>query len=360
MVLDEELEGVLPLLNLDGTVHPEGGWPVTRLLCLIVILVLLVVVFANAAFIVNEWEQVIITQFGQPVRDPIVTPGLKFKIPFIQKLHRFDRRFLEWEGAVAELPTKDKVFILVDGYARWRISDPLLFFQRLRNEMGAQSRLDDILDGETRNAIAKHELLQVTRSTNRVPEVDESMPELEGPVWRRSPRGREDIRQQVLAAAGQARTSDLGIEVLDVQFKRINYGPQVLQDVHQRMISERNRGSPIVFDPKVRASAPRSSGDMDRELKRIQSEAYREAEEIRGRADAEATEIYAQARTISRLTPGRFYEFLKTMETFESHRRYRRPGCCCRPRAISTDSSRAAVPRSRAGAGFRYPFHSAP
>ncbi|MGB5516775.1 MAG: SPFH domain-containing protein, partial [Thermoanaerobaculia bacterium] len=125
----------------------------------IVILVLLVIVFANAAFVVNEWEQVIITQFGQPVRDPIVTPGLKFKIPFIQKLHRFDRRFLEWEGAVAELPTKDKVFILVDGYARWRISDPLLFFQRLRNEMGAQSRLDDILDGETRNAIAKHELL---------------------------------------------------------------------------------------------------------------------------------------------------------------------------------------------------------
>jgi membrane protease subunit HflC len=279
-----------------------------------VILVLLVIVFANAAFVVNEWEQVIITQFGQPVRDPIVTPGLKFKIPFIQKLHRFDRRFLEWEGAVAELPTKDKVFILVDGYARWRISDPLLFFQRLRNEMGAQSRLDDILDGETRNAIAKHELLQVTRSTNRVPEVDEAMPELKGHLEEIS-EGREDIRQQVLEA-GQARTSDLGIEVLDVQFKRINYGEQVLQDVYQRMTSERRRIAER-FRSEGQGEKAGILGDMDRELKRIQSEAYREAEGIRGRADAEATDIYAKAYNQS-ADARSFYEFLKTMETFEA------------------------------------------
>jgi len=280
----------------------------------IVLLVLLVVVFANAAFIVNEWEQVIITQFGQPVRDPIVTPGLKFKIPFIQKLHRFDRRFLEWEGSVAELPTKDKVFILVDGYARWRISDPLLFFQRLRNEMGAQSRLDDILDGETRNAIAKHELLQVIRSTNRVPEVDEAMPELEGHLEEIS-EGREDIRQQVLEA-GQERTADLGIEVLDVQFKRINYGEQVLQDVYQRMISERSRIAER-FRSEGQGEKAGILGDMDRELKRIQSEAYREAEGIRGQADAEATDVYAQAYNQS-VDSRRFYEFLKTMETFEA------------------------------------------
>jgi len=280
----------------------------------IVLLVLLVVVFANAAFIVNEWEQVIITQFGQPVRDPIVTPGLKFKIPFIQKLHRFDRRFLEWEGSVAELPTKDKVFILVDGYARWRISDPLLFFQRLRNEMGAQSRLDDILDGETRNAIAKHELLQVIRSTNRVPEVDEAMPELEGHLEEIS-EGREDIRQQVLEA-GQERTADLGIEVLDVQFKRINYGEQVLQDVYQRMISERSRIAER-FRSEGQGEKAGILGDMDRELKRIQSEAYREAEGIRGRADAEATDVYAKAYNQS-VDSRRFYEFLKTMETFEA------------------------------------------
>ena len=280
----------------------------------IILVVLLVVVFANAAFIVNEWEQVIITQFGQPVRDPIVTPGLKFKIPFVQKTHRFDRRFLEWEGAVAELPTKDKVFILVDGYARWRISDPLLFFQRLRNEMGAQSRLDDILDGETRNAIAKHELLQVIRSTNRVPEVDEAMPELEGRLEEIT-EGREDIRQQVLET-GQARTADLGIEVLDVQFKRINYGEQVLQDVYQRMTSERRRIAER-FRSEGQGEKAGILGDMDRELKRIQSEAYREAEGIRGRADAEATDIYAKAYNQSAEARG-FYEFLKTMETFES------------------------------------------
>ena len=280
----------------------------------VVLLVLLLIVLSNAAFIVNEWEQVIITQFGQPVRDPIVTPGLKFKVPFIQKLHRFDRRFLEWEGDVAELPTKDKVFILVDGYARWRISDPLLFFQRLRNEMGAQSRLDDILDGETRNAIAKHELLQVIRSTNRVPEVDEAMPELEGHLEEIT-EGREDIRQQVLVA-GQGRTADLGIEVLDVQFKRINYGEQVLQDVYQRMTSERSRIAER-FRSQGQGEKAKILGDMDRELKRIQSEAYREAEGIRGQADAEATDIYAQAYNQT-AEARRFYEFLKTMETFES------------------------------------------
>lgn len=280
----------------------------------VVILVVLLVVFSNAAFVVNEWEQVIITQFGQPVGDPIVTPGLKFKIPFVQKLHRFDKRFLEWEGDVAELPTRDKVFILVDGYARWRISDPLLFFQRLRNEMGAQSRLDDILDGETRNAIAKHALLQVIRSTNRVPEVDESMPELTVGLEEIA-EGREAIRQQVLEA-GQERTSDLGIEVLDVQFKRINYGEQVLQDVYRRMISERSRIAER-FRSEGQGERAKILGDMERELKRIQSEAYREAEGIRGRADAEATDIYAQAYDQS-ADSRRFYEFLKTMETFEA------------------------------------------
>ncbi len=280
----------------------------------VVILVLLLVVFASAAFVVNEWEQVIITQFGQPVGDPIVTPGLKFKIPFIQKLHRFDKRFLEWEGDVAELPTRDKVFILVDGYARWRISDPLLFFQRLRNEMGAQSRLDDILDGETRNAIAKHALLQVIRSTNRVPEVDESMPELTVGLEEIA-EGREAIREQVLVA-GRERTSDLGIEVLDVQFKRINYGEQVLQDVYRRMTSERSRIAER-FRSEGQGERAKILGDMERELKRIQSEAYREAEGIRGRADAEATDIYAQAYDQS-ADSRRFYEFLKTMETYEA------------------------------------------
>ena len=205
----------------------------------LIIIIALFLGLRTTVYVVNEWDQVIITQFGEPVGDPVTTPGLKFKVPFIQKLHRFDKRFLEWDGDVAELPTKDKVFIKVDTYARWRISDPLLFFQRLRNEMVAQSRLDDILDGETRKAITNHNLVEVIRSTNRTPEQDESVLDLAGELGEIA-TGREAIREEVLTA-GQARTSDLGIEVLDVQFKRINYGPQVLQDVHARMISERQR-----------------------------------------------------------------------------------------------------------------------
>ena len=281
-----------------------------------VLLILLVALFLlrSTAYLVYELDQVIITQFGEPVGDPITTPGLKFKVPFIQKIHRFDKRFLEWDGDVAELPTKDKVFIEVDTYARWRISDPLLFFQRLRNEMVAQSRLDDILDGEARKAIANHNLIEVIRSTNRTPVQDESVPDLAGELGEIQ-TGREVIREQVLAA-GQARTADLGIEILDVQFKRINYGPQVLQDVHARMISERQRIADR-FRSEGQGEKAEILGDMERELKRIRSEAYREAEEIRGRADAQATEIYAGAYDQSADSRS-FYEFLKTMETFEN------------------------------------------
>ena len=281
-----------------------------------VLLLFLVALFLlrSTAYLVYEWDQVIITQFGDPVGDPINSPGLKFKVPFIQKIHRFDKRFLEWDGDVAELPTKDKVFIKVDTYARWRISDPLLFFQRLRNELGAQSRLDDILDGETRKAIANHNLIEVIRSTNRSPVQDDSVPDLQGELGEIQ-SGREVIRREVLSA-GQQRTSDLGIEVLDVQFKRINYGPQVLQDVHARMISERQRIADR-FRSEGQGEKAKILGDMERELKRIRSEAYREAEEIRGRADAEATDVYAQAYNQSADSRS-FYEFLKTMETFES------------------------------------------
>lgn len=279
----------------------------------LILLVALVVGLRSTLFIVNEYDQVIITQFGEPVGDPITAPGLKFKVPFIQKTHRFDKRFLEWDGDVAELPTKDKVFIKVDTYARWRISDPLLYFQRLRNESVAQTRLDDILDGETRKAIANHNLIEVIRSSNRTPERDESVLDLAGDLGEIQ-TGRELIRAEVLTA-GQRRTSDLGIEVLDVQFKRINYGPQVLQDVHARMISERQRIADR-FRSEGQGERAKILGDMERELKRITSEAYREAEEIRGRADAAATDIYAQAFNQSADSRS-FYEFLKTMATFE-------------------------------------------
>jgi membrane protease subunit HflC len=279
-----------------------------------ILLIVVAVAGLNSAFVVNEWEQVILTQFGEPVGDPINTPGLSFKVPFIQRVHRFDKRFLEWDGDVAELPTRDKVFIEVDTYARWRISDPLLFFQRLRDERGAQSRLDDILDGETRKAIANHELIEVIRSTNRVPEEDESTPGVAG-EFAEIEIGREAIREEVLVA-GKDRTADLGIEVLDVQFKRINYSQQVLQDVHARMIAERQRIADR-FRSQGQGDKAKILGDMERDLQRISSEAYRTAEEIRGRADAAATEIFARA--YNQTSESRqFYEFLKTMETFES------------------------------------------
>jgi membrane protease subunit HflC len=285
-----------------------------RTVPMLLLFLLAIFLLRATVFLVYEWDQVIITQFGEPVGDPITTPGLKFKLPFIQKVHRFDKRFLEWDGDVAELPTKDKVFIKVDTYARWRISDPLLFFQRLRNELGAQSRLDDILDGEARKAIANHNLIEVIRSTNRTPEQDTSVPDLAGDLGQIT-SGREVIRREVLAA-GQERTADFGIEVLDVQFKRINYGPQVLQDVHARMISERQRIADR-FRSEGQGEKAKILGDMERELKRIRSEAYRQAEEIRGRADAEATQIYASAYNQSADSRS-FYEFLKTMETFEA------------------------------------------
>jgi len=281
----------------------------------LVLAVLLAFALAGAAFVVDETEQAIITQFGKPVDKPIAVPGLHFKLPFIQKVHFFDKRFLEWDGEVNELPTRDKRLILVDTYARWRISDPLVFFQRLENERGAQTRLDDILDGETRNAIANHDLVEVVRSSNREPESDASLSEEEEVVLEDIEAGREAIRREILATA-QQRTSDLGIEILDVRLKRINYIEDVRQKVYDRMISERKRIA-TRYRSEGDGEASRIRGEMQRELQRIRSEAYREAQEIQGRADAEATEIYAAAYDRSADSRS-FYEFLKTMETFTS------------------------------------------
>lgn len=278
------------------------------------VLLMVAIVLSSAVFIVNEREQAIITQFGDPVGDPIVTPGLKLKLPLIQKVHRFDNRFLEWDGDANELPTRDKRFIWVDTYARWRITDPLKYFQRLRDERGAQTRLDDILDGETRNVIANHHLVEVVRSSNRTPEVDESSPE-DTEQFEPIEDGREKIRLEILGKT-QARTGDLGIEILDIQFKRINYTEAVRERVYDRMIAERQRIA-ARFRSEGEGQANRILGEMDRDLKEIESEAYREAEIIIGEADAEATDVYAQAYSRN-AESRRFYEFLKTMETLES------------------------------------------
>jgi membrane protease subunit HflC len=287
---------------------------VTRytLVALAVIGLLLV---SSAAYVVNEVEQAIITQFGEPIGDPVTEPGLHFKIPLLHEVHRFDKRFLEWDGDPNELTTKDKRFIFVDTLARWRITDPLLYFQRLQDERRAQSRLDDILDGETRKAIANHDLVAVVRTSNREPAQDESgFGEVET-VLDPIQVGREKIRLEILTKA-QARTADLGIEILDVQLKRINYVEDVREKVYLRMIAERNRIADR-YRSEGEGEAARIPGEMERELKRIESEAYRTAQEIVGRADARATEIYAGAYDQS-ADARRFYEFLKTMETLRS------------------------------------------
>ena len=280
---------------------------------LAIVVVGVILGLAGAAYQVFETEQVILTQFGKPVGDPVTEPGLHFKIPLIRKVHRFDKRFLEWDGKANQLPTKDKRFIWADTYARWRITDPLLFFQRLQNERGAQSRLDDILDGETRNAIANHELVELVRTSNRTPELDESVAEGSdelAPIQ----NGREAIRKEILAAA-QTRTQDLGIEILDVQFKRINYVEEVQEKVYDRMIAERRRIADR-FRSEGEGESARIRGELERDLNEIESEAFKTAEEIKGRADAEATSIYAAAYDRS-ADSRRFYEFLKSMETLE-------------------------------------------
>jgi len=277
---------------------------------IIVIIVVALLALSGAFYVVSEYEQIIITQFGDPVGEPVNTPGLKFKVPFIQKVNRFEKRFLEWDGHPNELPTKDKRFIHVDTYARWRITDPLLYFQRLRDERGAQTRLDDILDGETRNAIAKYDVIEVVRSTNREAQLEQGEGEMQLDAIA---AGRGDIREEILLNA-QEKTADLGIEILDIQFKRINYVGDVQRKVYERMITERQRIADR-FRSEGEGEASRISGDRERELLRIQSGAYKTAEEIKGHADAEATRIYADAYDSSP-EAREFYEFLKTMESY--------------------------------------------
>lgn len=281
-----------------------------RITVLVVGAILAVVVLSNAVYTVNETEQVVVTQFGKPVGRPITTPGLKLKMPFTQTVQRFEKRFLEWDGDPNQIPTKDKRFIWVDSYARWRITDPLLFFQRLRDERGAQSRLDDILDGETRNTIAKNELIDLVRSTNRPFVVAEDVAELSQPeAAERVEHGREKLTQEVLANA-RRRTGDLGIEILDFRIKQINYVEAVRQEVYARMISERKRIAEL-YRSEGAGEAARIAGEKERQLRVVESEAYRQAQEVRGKADAQAADIYAAAYN----RDPDFYRFLKSMGT---------------------------------------------
>jgi modulator of FtsH protease HflC len=264
-----------------------------------------------SAYRVGEAEQVIITQFGNPIGDPITEPGLHFKAPFIQQANYFDKRFLEWDGSPNQVPTKDKRFIWVDTYARWRIVDPLRFFQRLRDERGAQSRLDDILDGETRNAVARYDLIELVRTSNRDPADIPIEAEEEEVILNIIQKGREQVSREILERAA-GRTSDLGIELLDLRIKRINYVAEVQRDVFGRMIAERQRIAEL-YRSEGQGEAARIQGERERDLQRITSEAFKTAEELRGKADAEATNVYASAY-------GRdadFYAFTRSLESYE-------------------------------------------
>jgi membrane protease subunit HflC len=279
---------------------------------LLLVAVLLVIGFMQAPlFIVEEGHQALVTQFGKPVSD-VLGPGLHWKIPFIQKVHRFEKRILKWDGDPNQIPTKDKRYIFLDTTARWRIADPLLFYKTVATQHGAQSRLDDIIDSVVRDAVSGHLLVELVRGSDyRAPGSVVEEIEIEGvPVSPDQLVGREEILTNLLEKA-RASTPEYGIELIDVQIKRINYVEQVRQRVYERMISERKKVA-AEFRSEGEGEKADILGQMGKELKSITSQAYREAEEIRGRADAEAASIYAAAYGKDR----EFYAFMRTLESY--------------------------------------------
>ncbi|PYJ08311.1 MAG: protease modulator HflC [Verrucomicrobia bacterium] len=270
-------------------------------------------------YVVHQIEQVIVTQFGKPVGEPITDPGLHFKLPLIQEVNKIDKRFLEWDGQPVAIPTRDKTYIHVDTFARWRIDDPKTYFVRLKDERSAQSRLEDILGSETRNAIAKHDLIEIVRTDKtRKPMTDESLkpgPVGIGTIGVLPPIsfGRLKIESEIKAAAA-GKLNEFGIELLDVRLKRVNYNPDVLGRIYQRMISERLQIAQR-FRSEGEGEAARIAGQKERDLNEIRSTAYRRVQEIRGESDAKATEIYARAYT-QNPQAAEFYAFLKSMETY--------------------------------------------
>ena len=272
--------------------------------------VLVAVLLLLSVYTVSETEQVILTQFGRPVGGLVKEPGLHVKVPLIQDVHRFDKRWLEFDGDAREITTRDKKYIWVDTYARWRIADPLRFYQAVRDERGAQSRLDDIVDGETRNAVASYDLIELVRSSNRAFQRTE---ELEGigaaEAMAEVHTGREKIGQAILEKSAKI-TPEFGIELVDVRFRRINYVESVQQKVFERMTSERKRiAERSRSEGQGRAAEIR--GQKERDILALTSVGYRSAQELKGAADAKATGIYARAYG----KDPELYQFTKTMDT---------------------------------------------
>lgn len=271
----------------------------------------------GAFYVVPETEQIIITQFGKPIGDPITTAGLKLKVPFIQEVNRVEKRVLEWDGSSAEMPTRDKLYIIVDAFARWQVKDPLTFFKRFRDERSAQSRLDDIIGSEMRNSIARNDLVEVVRTAKDRKAVIEQGLEATTPTTNLPPIrfGRVTLENEVFAAAKE-KLADIGIELLDVRFKRINYNAAVATKIFERMISERQQIAER-FRSEGAGEAAKIIGNKERDLRQIESEAYQLMQGIQGKADAEATTIYAQAFNGSPQAR-EFYEFLRVMETYKT------------------------------------------
>lgn len=274
-----------------------------------VVLLLVLLVISSALYIVDQKEQAVITQFGEPVR-VVKAPGLHIKIPFVQLATTFEKRVLEWDGRATQIPTKDKKFILVDTYARWRISDPLKFYQSVGDELGAQTRLDNVIDATVRDFITDQLLIEVVRNTNRplVQSEGEEIERTEAAV--EIEMGRERLTREILKT-GSEMTPQYGIELIDVRVKHINYVESVREKVFSRMIAERER---IAEEYRSEGQGERSRilGDMEKDLKQITSEAYKTAQEKRGKADGQSTRIYADAYN----RDPEFYSFLKAMDSY--------------------------------------------
>lgn len=289
----------------------------------LIILGLAAFLLANSAYTVSETEQVFITQFGKPVGKAINSDpgkneaGLRFKKPFVQKVNRIEKRILAWDGPVTDMPTRDKLYIAVDTFARWRIVDPITYYEKLRDERSARSRLDGLIGSETRDVVAMHDLIELVRSDKeRVPERDEALVAADSNLGLLPPirHGRHFITRKILETA-QPKVRDLGIELLDVRFKRINYKPEVIANIYARMSSERLQIAER-FRSEGAGEAAKIIGRKERDLLTIESGAYRREQEIRGTADAEATGIYSRAYTSSPFAAD-FYQFTKTLETYQ-------------------------------------------
>lgn len=284
-------------------------------LALIPIILVLWAVYV-CSYVVEETDQVIITQFGKPVGDPQTEAGLHWKLPFIQDINRIEKRFLPWDGPSNEMSTKDKTYLIIDTFARWKIDDPMQYFLRLRDERSALSRLDDILGSEIRNAVARHELIEIVRTNkDRKAKTDESLVQGIGKVGtlNKISIGREVVEQQILENAA-TKLKGFGIELLDVRFKRINYNETVRRRIYERMVSERNQIADR-FRSEGAGEAAKIMGKKEKDLAEIESESYKSVQKIYGEADANASAIYASSYNKSPEAV-EFYSFIKTLETY--------------------------------------------